>query len=180
MLLSLVFILSCEVYHKVKPVKIITWNVNGWRAALRKGALDWAWGQSPDMLCLQEVKARPDQLTEAHAGSLPMPFAWNPARRPGYSGVTTFFKEQPREIQLGMGNPVFDEEGRVISTLHAGFRLFNVYFPSGQRGKDRARGAGWRLDYFLVSKTLIDRVEDVIIHDEVQGSDHCPVELILS
>lgn len=250
-------------------MKIITWNVNGLRAALRKGALDWAWGQSPDVLCLQEVKARPDQLTKEQAGSLPLSFAWNPAQRPGYSGVTTFFREQPLDIQLGMGHPKFDEEGRVISTLHAGFRLFNVYFPSGQRGLDRvdfklefyshllkhcdrlhkmggnliltgdfntahmpidlknpksnqktsgflpeerewvqkfldhgfvdvyrglypervqytwwanisnarARGVGWRLDYFLVSEALMQRVKDVVIHEAVQGSDHCPVEL---
>jgi exodeoxyribonuclease III len=255
----------------VKIVKIITWNVNGIRAALNKGALDWAWNQDPDLLCLQEVKARPDQLTETQARSLRLPYLWNPAERPGYSGVATFHKQQPLDFQLGMGESKFDVEGRVISTLQAGFRLFNIYFPSGQRGKERVdyklgfyayllkicdrlhkkgeslvltgdfntahqpidlknpktnqktsgflpeerewvqkfldhgfvdiyrklypekvqytwwtnimnareRGVGWRIDYFLVSEALLNRVEDVIIHDAVRGSDHCPVELIL-
>jgi exodeoxyribonuclease-3 len=252
-------------------VKIITWNVNGIRAVLRKGALDWAWTQDPDLLCLQEVKARPEQLTEEQKNSLPLPYLWNPAERPGYSGVTTFHKNQPLDFRLGLGEPKFDVEGRVISTLQAGFRLFNIYFPSGQRGKERVdykldfyahllkvcdrlhkkgesliitgdfntahqpidlknaktnqktsgflpeerewvqkfldhgfvdiyrklypekiqytwwtnilnareRGVGWRIDYFLVSEALVDRVKDVIIHDAVLGSDHCPVELTL-
>lgn len=252
-------------------MKIITWNVNGLRAVLRKNALAWAWNQDPDLFCLQEVKARPEQLTVQQLGSLPLQHIWNPAQQPGYSGVTTLYKEAPLEIQLGMGEPRFDVEGRLISTLHPGFRLFNLYFPSGQRGRERVdfkldfyscflnvcdrlhakgerliltgdfntahqpidlrnpktnqktsgflpeerawlqkyldhgfvdifrrlypervqytwwtnilnarqRGVGWRLDYFLVSEALVPHVQDVIIHDAVLGSDHCPVELIL-
>ena len=252
-------------------MKIISWNINGVRAALKKDALNWAWTQDPDLLCLQEVKARPDQLTEAQAGSLPLPYLWNPAQRPGYSGVATFHKQQPLDFQLGLGESKFDVEGRVVSTLHAGFRLFNIYFPNGQRGQERVdykldfyahllklcdelhskgenliitgdfntahmpidlrnakqnektsgflpeerewvqkfldhgfvdiyrklypervqytwwtyisnareRGVGWRIDYFLVSEALVDCVKDVIIHEAVQGSDHCPVELVL-
>ena len=81
-------------------MKIITWNVNGLRAVLRKQALAWVWNQDPDVLCLQEVKARPEQLTVEQRGSLPMPHVWNPAQQPGYSGVTTFYKEAPLEIRL--------------------------------------------------------------------------------
>lgn len=252
-------------------MKIITWNVNGIRAALGKGALDWAFTQQPDALCLQEVKARPEQLSENQHEALKLAFAWNPAERAGYSGVTTFYNNEPDEIVLGMHKPQFDVEGRVIQTVQAGFRLFNVYFPSGQRGQERVeyklafyahllglcdalhqkgeslvisgdfntahqpidlknpkenkrtsgflpeerewvgkfldhgfvdvfrhlypervqytwwtarvnareRGIGWRLDYFLVSKNLLPRARDVIIHNEVLGSDHCPVELVL-
>jgi len=252
-------------------MKIITWNINGVRAALKKGALDWAWDQEPDLLCLQEVKAHPDQLSKNQLNFLRLPYIWNPAQRPGYSGVATFHKRPPQAFQLGMGEPKFDVEGRVVSTLHAGFRLFNIYFPNGQRSQDRVdfkldfyarlldlcselhakgeniiitgdfntahmpidlknakqnekssgflpeerewvqkfldhgfvdiyrklypervqytwwtyisnarqRGVGWRLDYFLVSEALVDRVKDVIIHEAILGSDHCPVELIL-
>lgn len=252
-------------------MKIVTWNVNGLRAALKKGALDWAWGHLPDVLCLQEVKSRPDQLDEDQLAQLQYPYIWNPAQRPGYSGVVTFYREKPLDFQLGLDEPKFDVEGRVISTLHPGFRLFNIYFPNGQRGQGRldykldfyahllnlcndlhnkgenliitgdfntahkpidlknpksneknsgflpeerewvqkfldhgfvdvyrklypdriqytwwtyisnarARGVGWRLDYFLVSESLTPRIKDVIIHDQVPGSDHCPVELIL-
>ncbi len=76
-------------------MKIVTWNVNGIRAALGKNALDRIWQRSPDVLCLQEVKARPEQLTEEQRESLKMPFAWNPAERPGYSGVATFYIDMP-------------------------------------------------------------------------------------
>jgi len=196
---------------------------------------------------------------------------WNPAQRAGYSGVATFLQAPALETRLGMGAPRFDAEGRLISTLHPGFRLFNVYFPNGQRGKEcldykldfyahllsvcsdlhsrgenlviagdfntahmpidlkhpeaneknsgfmpeerewvqrfldhgfvdiyrhlfperiqytwwtyrlsaRGRGVGWRIDYFLVSKTLLPRIKEAIIHEEVTGSDHCPVELVM-
>ncbi len=252
-------------------MKIITWNVNGIRAALRKNALDWAVARQPDALCLQEVKARQEQLNEEHTLKLPPASAWHVAQRAGYSGATTFYKNQPDEIVMGMGNEKFDVEGRVVQTRWADLRLFNIYFPSGTRGQERVayklefyasllalcdvlhkkgesliltgdfntahqpidlknpkenkktsgflpeerewvqkyldhgfvdifrhvypekvqytwwtqrlnareRGIGWRLDYFLISESLVSRVKDVIIHDEVLGSDHCPVELIL-
>jgi exodeoxyribonuclease-3 len=250
-------------------MKIVTWNVNGIRAALGKNAFDQIWPHSPDVMCLQEVKARPEQLTAAQHEALRMPFTWYPAERPGYSGVATFYRKAPDEITLGLDNSRFDLEGRVIRTRHGDLLLFNVYFPSGQRGQERVdyklefyshllgicdelhkkgenlvitgdfntahtpldlknpkqnqktsgflpeerawvqkfldhgfvdiyrnlypdriqytwwtyrsgarqRGIGWRLDYFLVSKSLIPRVKDVIIHENVTGSDHCPVEM---
>jgi exodeoxyribonuclease-3 len=258
-------------------MKIITWNVNGLRAALGKGMLQWVWQEQPDVLCLQEIKVRPDQLKNGQGNFPDYDVIWNPAERPGYSGVATFLRNPSLELRLGMNAPLFDIEGRVISTLHAeskmqrGFRLFNVYFPSGQRGMERVqyklefyahllavcdslhaigeniiitgdfntahmpidlknpkqnvrtsgflpeerawvqrfldhgfvdvyrhlypdrvqytwwtyrlgareRRVGWRLDYFLVSKPLLPLVKDVIIHEEVLGSDHCPVELLL-
>ena len=252
-------------------MKIITWNVNGLRAAINKGSLNWVWEQQPDVLCLQEIKARPEQLKEEQRHFPGYDVIWNPAEKAGYSGVATFLKSPSLELRLGMDAPLFDIEGRVICTLHPGFRLFNVYFPSGQRGtvrveyklnfyahlltvcdalhangenliitgdfntahmpidlrnakqnvrtsgflpEERAwvqkfldhgfvdafrhlypervqytwwtyrlgareRQIGWRLDYFLVSKGLIPLVKDVIVHENVLGSDHCPVELII-
>ena len=71
-------------------MKIITWNINGLRAALGKGALNWAFEQKPDVLCLQEIKARPDQLTEEQRAFPGYDVIWNPAERAGYSGVATF------------------------------------------------------------------------------------------
>jgi exodeoxyribonuclease-3 len=252
-------------------MKIITWNVNGIRAALGKGALDWAFAQQPDALCLQEIKARPDQLTEEQRTRPGYDVTWNPAERPGYSGVATFTSASPLDVGLGLSSPRFDIEGRVIRTRHPDFTLFNIYFPNGQRGQERvdykldfyarlleicdalhaagenivitgdfntahmpidlknpkenettsgflpeerewvqkfldhgfvdayrklypdkaqytwwtyrfaarARGIGWRLDYFLVSEKLFPRVRDVIVHEDVQGSDHCPVEMVI-
>jgi exodeoxyribonuclease III len=254
-------------------LKITTWNINGLRATLGKGTWDWVNAHGADVLCLQEIKSRPEQLSPAQhqiLSSYPH-IIWNPAERPGYSGVATFTKEQPLEVELGMQAPEFDNEGRIIQTRFPDFRLFNIYFPNGgeenarvpykldfyarlldlcdrlhaagekiiitgdfntahqeidlknpkanekstgflpeervwvtrylehgfvdayrslypdrvqytwwtYRFNARAKNVGWRLDYYLVSESLVPQVEDVIIYDEVMGSDHCPVSLIL-
>lgn len=254
-------------------MKITTWNINGIRAVLDKGALNWAFETRPDVLCLQEIKARPEQLTPAQLEKFnDYKALWNPAQRPGYSGVATFHLQPLLESEMGLGLPEFDIEGRVIRTRHPGFLLYNIYFPNGQRGQERVdykldfyaklleicdrlhaageniiitgdfntahneidlahpkenqktsgflpeervwvdhflahgfvdafralypdkvqytwwtyisfarrRNVGWRLDYFLVSQALMPRIEDVIIHDEVMGSDHCPVSIVVS
>lgn len=252
-------------------MKIISWNVNGLRAALKKDALRSVLDQGPDVLCLQEIKARPEQIPAGGRELAGYQAVWNPAQRPGYSGVATFMREDPLQIETGIGAPRFDVEGRVIRTRHPGFLLYNIYFPNGQRGQERVdykldfyahlleqcdalhkagenliitgdfntahqpidlknpdenqatsgflpeerawvqkflehgfvdvyrylypdrvqytwwtyrfnarqRGIGWRIDYFLVSEALLPHVRDVIIFEEVQGSDHCPVVLIL-
>jgi exodeoxyribonuclease-3 len=252
-------------------VRIVTWNVNGLRALLKKDALSPVLSWTPDLLCLQEIKARPDQVSDEQRNIPGYQVIWNPAERPGYSGVATLAKEELLEVELGMNAPQFDVEGRIIRTRLSDFLLFNIYFPNGQRGKDRVdykldfyahlleicealhasgenviitgdfntahmpidlknpkenektsgflpeerewvgkfldhgfvdvyrklypdreqytwwtyrfnarqRGIGWRIDYFLVSEAFVPRVKDVIIHDDVMGSDHCPVELLI-
>jgi exodeoxyribonuclease-3 len=136
-------------------MKIITWNVNGIRAVLDKGVLGWAWEQMPDVLCLQEVKARQEQLKEIQHSMLKLPCAWNAAQRAGYSGVATFFKEKPLEVRMGFDDPKFDAEGRVIQTLHPEFRLMNVYFPNGQRGRERV---DYKLEFYARLLDLCDRL----------------------
>lgn len=252
-------------------MKITTWNVNGFRAVLKKGFKESVMALSPDILCLQEVKAKTDQVTEEDITIPGYSHIWNSAQRPGYSGVATYYKNDGISSQLGLGAEEFDNEGRVIRLELPEFTLFNIYFPNGQRGHDRveyklrfysllldickdlqssgrnvvitgdfntahneidlanpkenstvsgflpeervwidyylqngfedafrclypekvqyswwtyrvnarARGIGWRLDYFLVSKVLMPIISDVIIHDEVMGSDHCPVSMII-
>jgi exodeoxyribonuclease III len=254
-------------------MKLISWNVNGIRAALNKGILDWITEQSPDAICFQEVKARQDQILEEDLSRIMKYYpyiSWNPAIRPGYSGVATLTSTQPIRTQFGLGIEEFDQEGRVIRLQYPQFELMNIYFPHGQhdhnrvpfkldfyaalldlcdqihsagesiilcgdfntahqeidlrnpkenentsgflpeerlwidrflehgfrdvyralypgriqytwwayRFNSRQRGIGWRLDYFLVSEKLIDKVQDIVIHEEVQGSDHCPVALM--
>ncbi len=250
-------------------MKIITWNVNGLRAALKKGVLEWIVEQSPDVMCLQETRVLPEQLTVEQRKVPGYEIVWNPAEKKGYSGVATWTKENALEMSLGLGEERFDVEGRVIRTRFPDFYLYNIYFPNGQRGHDRveyklefyenlleqcnalhaagesiiitgdfntahneidlknhksnhktsgflpveramidkylangfvdpfralypdkeqyswwsyraaarSRNVGWRIDYFLISENLLPRVEDVIIHDDAMGSDHCPVEL---
>lgn len=250
-------------------MKIITWNVNGLRAALKKGVLEWIVKKSPDVMCLQETRVLPEQLTEEQRDVDGYDIIWNPAEKKGYSGTSTWMKENALDVNLGLGSQRFDVEGRVIRTRHPNFYLYNIYFPNGQRGHERvgfkldfyellleeclalhdagksviitgdfntahreidlkndksnhktsgflpeeramidkymahgfvdpfrhlypekeqyswwsyraaarSRNVGWRLDYFLISENLLPRVQDVIIHDDALGSDHCPVEL---
>lgn len=253
-------------------MKITTWNVNGLRAVFQKNALDWAISEQPDVLCLQEIKVKPEQLDE----STLQPFdayhkIWHPAERPGYSGVATWLAQPTHDQRNGLGIPDYDQEGRVIVTRLDDFLLFNIYFPNGQRDygrltfklnfyadllqivddlhtagekviicgdfntahneidlrnpkenqktsgfmpeerawidtylqhdlvdvyrqlypervqytwwtyrmNARVRNIGWRLDYFLVTSSLVERAQDVIIHEDILGSDHCPVTLVL-
>jgi exodeoxyribonuclease-3 len=253
-------------------MKITTWNVNGIRAVIRKGAFRWAQQHDVDVLCLQEVKASKSQLAVEDQEMMGYTSYWNPAVRPGYSGVAVYTRQEPLEVIYGLGDERFDQEGRVIRVQFPSFYLYNVYFPSGQRGMERVayklqfydsllaqceemhrqgnriiitgdfntahseidlanprsnqktsgflpeerawidryldsgfvdifrhkypdriqytwwtytsfartRNVGWRLDYFLLSQTLAGFAEDVIIHDDVQGSDHCPVTLVVN
>jgi exodeoxyribonuclease-3 len=251
---------------------ITTWNVNGLRAAFKNGANLWWEKHDPDILCLQEVRARPEQLTDPQREALEKHHqVWNPGEKAGYSGVATLSKQEPLASEIGLGILRFDLEGRVIQTILPEFRLFNIYFPNGGRDlsrvgfkldfyqelleicdqrhaegekiiitgdfntshreidlrhpqanqgntgflpeerewidiylehgfKDifrelypereqytwwtyrmnaRERNVGWRLDYFLISDALADAVEDVITHDDILGSDHCPVSLLI-
>jgi len=252
-------------------MKITTWNVNGIRAVLKKDFKQSVEAINPDILCLQETKAREDQLTEEDIFIPGYQRIWNAAQRPGYSGVATYYREglSISNLTLGIGNEDFDVEGRTIGVDIGDFTLFNIYFPNGQRGMDRVefkldfyklllekcteihrrdgnviitgdfntahteidlanpkensktsgflpeerewiskylqngfrdayrelypekveytwwtyrfnarpRNIGWRLDYYLVSTKMMERVKDVVIHGEIQGSDHCPVSL---
>jgi exodeoxyribonuclease-3 len=254
-------------------MRITTWNVNGLRALLRKKAWEWVQSELPDIVCLQETKLQPEQLTGPQLSLLGSDYSitWNSAERRGYSGVATLSREKFSHLDLSLGEEKFDIEGRIIQSRLSDVILFNVYFPSGQSGQERvdyklefyaklletcdelhengemlvvcgdfntahqeidlknhkqnqktsgflpeerawvqkyldrgfvdafrslypekeqytwwsyrsnarSRNVGWRLDYFLVSEKLLPRVKDVVIHDQVQGSDHCPVSLFL-
>lgn len=251
-------------------MKLISWNVNGIRAIARKGMLDWLADESPDVLCFQETKAHPDQLTEELLQPPGYYTYWESAQRKGYSGVATFSKTEPLRVERGFGVEEFDVEGRVIMTEHPGFKLFNVYFPNGKQSQERLdyklrfyaaflehcdvlhaqgdrlvvcgdvntahqeidlarpkqnsnvsgflpeerewvdrylahgfvdafrtfhpdepgqytwwhyisrareRNVGWRIDYHLVSKSLMPAVTGASILSDVMGSDHCPIAL---
>ena len=253
-------------------MKLISWNVNGVRAVVKKGFLDWLDQEQPDILCLQETKAHIDQLAAEILTDHGYHTFWHSGERRGYSGVATFCKEEPLYVQEGLGIERYDAEGRVLLTEHENFLLYNIYFPNGQKDDERLqykldfyddllpiineqvesgnnvvvtgdwntahhpidlarpkqnvntsgfmpierekldmyvengwidtfrlfhpegdryswwtyrfgareRNVGWRIDYFFVNEGFVDNVEDADIHDEVVGSDHCPVSLELS
>jgi exodeoxyribonuclease-3 len=119
--------------------------VNGIRAVLKKGFWDWFEQVSPDVLCLQETKAQPENLTDDILQPDGYHATWNSAERKGYSGVVTFSKEKPKSVALGLGIEKFDAEGRVIRTEHNGFDLLNVYFPNGTSGPERLQ---YKMDFY--------------------------------
>lgn len=252
---------------------LISWNVNGIRASLNKGMADFVSRENPDVLCLQETKAREEQV------DLPLEFSgykryWNSAQKPGYSGTAIFSKTAPLSIEYGIRHDHHNNEGRVITAEFDSFSLVTVYTPNSQdelrrleyrmqwdadflayvkqieseknkpvifcgdlnvshqeidlarprenrrnpgfsdeerqgfsnlleagftdtfrhlypdkreayswwsyRAGARERNVGWRLDYFLTSHSLNDRIAAAEILPHVLGSDHCPVSLRLS
>ena len=249
-------------------MRLVTWNVNGLRACLGKGFLDFFRAADADVLCLQETKLQPDQIQLELPGYA---LYWNSAEKKGYSGTAVFTRVPPLSVACGIGVEEHDHEGRVITAEFDGFYLVCCYTPNAQEGlaridyrmawedafrdyllgldrvkpvvlcgdlnvahqeidlknpktnrgnagfsdqerekmtkllgsgftdtfralypdrtgaytwwsyrfSARKNNAGWRIDYFIVSDRLMGRVEDQIIHSEVTGSDHCPVELVL-
>ncbi|MSQ26849.1 MAG: exodeoxyribonuclease III [Dehalococcoidia bacterium] len=129
----------------MRPMKLISWNVNGVRAVHRKGLLDWLAAESPDVLGLQEIKAQEDQLDPALLQPLDYHAYWNWGERKGYSGVAVLTKQPPISVRMGIGVERFDSEGRVILAEYPTFTLLNVYFPNGQSGADRLL---YKLDFY--------------------------------
>jgi len=123
----------------------MSWNVNGVRAIYKKGFLDWFKKESPDILCLQETKAHPDQLVDdlKNVDEYQSYFSW--AEKKGYSGVVTYTKLKPLSVQQGIGKKEFDSEGRFIVTEFEDFTLFNIYFPNGKASAERLK---YKMDFY--------------------------------
>jgi len=126
-------------------IKIISWNVNGYRAALGKGFRDFLAGSGADIAGLQEVKALPEQLKAEDTAFAGYASEWCSAERKGYSGVAAFFKKAPLAVSRGLGEPRFDSEGRVISLEYKEFILLIVYFPNGGAGPERLK---FKLEFY--------------------------------
>lgn len=116
---------------------IISYNVNGIRAAAKKGFFDWLQTESPDVVCLQETKAQPDQLDDSFQKPEGYHTYWYSAQKKGYSGVALFCKEEPKHVEYGMGIEAYDFEGRVIRADFDGYSVISAYFPSGTSGEER-------------------------------------------
>ena len=129
----------------MREIKILCWNVNGIRAAAGKGFLEWLHRESPDILCLQETKAQPDQLNEAIRDPGDYHAYWNYPEQKGYSGVATLAREKPLRVQTGFGMPQFDSEGRTIVADFGGFTLINIYFPNGKKDGRRLQ---YKMDFY--------------------------------
>ncbi|MGD2062585.1 MAG: exodeoxyribonuclease III [Nitrospirota bacterium] len=130
-------------------MKILSWNVNGIRACAQKGLLQWMADCDADVICLQETKAKPEQLDKALLHPPGYNAYWYSAERPGYSGVVTYSRIAPRQVVYGLRGGWQDDEGRVIRTDFDGLTLFNVYFPNGQRDAERLAYKLAFYDHFL-------------------------------
>lgn len=249
-------------------MKLISWNVNGLRACVTKGFLDFFGEADADIFCLQETKLQPGQLTLELPGYYQY---FNSAEKKGYSGTAIFTRQEPLSVSYGIGMEEHDHEGRVITLEFPEYYVVTVYTPNSQREltrldyrmrweddflsylkkleenkpvifcgdlnvahqeidlknpktnrknagftdeerakmtalldrgfidtfryfypdqtdayswwsyqfQARAKNVGWRIDYFIVSESLKDRLEDAKIYADILGSDHCPVGLLL-
>lgn len=249
-------------------MRFISWNVNGLRACMQKGFLDYLKNAEADFFCLQETKLQAGQIDLTLDGYEQY---WNYAQKKGYSGTAIFTRHHPISVKYGMGIPEMDTEGRLITLEFADFYLVTCYTPNAQRElarldfrmewennfrnylcdldrikpvvvcgdlnvahqeidlknpksnrgsagfsdeeracfsslldagftdtfrflypdatgiyswwsymfKARQNNAGWRIDYFLVSDRLRERITEATIHTDIMGSDHCPVGLKL-
>jgi exodeoxyribonuclease-3 len=250
----------------IVSLKLASWNVNGLRACIGKGFLEFLKTINPDIFCIQETKMHQEQLDLVLPGYAQF---WNSAEKKGYSGTAIFTKHEPKNVKYDIGIPDHSHEGRVITLEYATFFLVNVYTPNSKenlqridyrmqweddlrrylssldkkkavilcgdlnvahreidlknpsanhnsagftdierekftellktgfidtfrelypdkigmytwwsyRSNARARGAGWRIDYFIVSQSLKEKIIDSIIIDSQFGSDHCPIAL---
>ena len=253
-------------------MKLISWNVNGLRAAINKGFEDFFKQIDADIFCIQETKMQEDQIDDNMRRIFKeYNMYWNSAIKKGYSGTAIFSKNKPINVSYGIGISEHDNEGRVITLEFEKFYMVNIYTPNAKRelerldyrmiwedemrkyllnlnktkpviicgdlnvahkeidlknpksnrgnagftdeergkmteliaagftdtfrylypdktdsyswwsymGKAREKNVGWRIDYFIVSQDIKDKIKDAIIYPEVMGSDHCPVGLII-
>ncbi|MBX4200061.1 exodeoxyribonuclease III [Candidatus Parcubacteria bacterium] len=137
-------------------MKILSWNVNGLRALHKKGQFDWLLKESPDIICLQETKSQPDQLSpEVRNPEGYHSYFHFPTVKKGYSGVSIYSKKEPEKVINDLGIEEMDQEGRLILAEFEDFTLINTYFPNGG-------GAPERLEYKLeFYKHFLDFVENL-------------------
>ena len=161
----------------MKKIRILSWNVNGIRAAYKKGFLDWFKNEKPDILCLQETKAHPEQLTEDLLNVDGYASYFSSAERKGYSGTATYTKINPEKVQNGIGVKEFDNEGRFLVTDFSDFILFNIYFPNGKAKKERL---DYKMDFYNAFlkhlKKLLKQGKKIIICGDVNTA-HKEIDL---
>lgn len=157
---------------------LLSWNVNGLRAVYKKGFIDWFLKANPDMLCLQETKAHPEQLSEEllNINDYKSYFSSSVIKK-GYSGVAIYTKEIPVKIEHGFGIPKFDNEGRIIVAKYSDFTLINIYYPNGKASEERLNFKMEFYDAFLdFADNLKNKGEKLIICGDVNTA-HKEIDL---
>jgi exodeoxyribonuclease-3 len=151
---------SCQGAYKVGcpmvETKILCWNVNGIRAAVGRGFLEWLNREVPDILCLQETKAHPEQLDKSLREPSGYHVYWNQPERKGYGGVAIFTKAEPGAVHYSFASGGLDLEGRVIIAEYPGFVLLNVYFPNGKMSEERLK---YKMDFYEAFLRFVDSLK---------------------
>lgn len=158
-------------------MKLLSWNVNGLRAVLKKGFPQWLEQARPDILCLQETKAREDQVAKEMEAIRGYRIHLASAQRPGYSGVALFTQDEPLSVKQTFGVSKFDNEGRVIQADYGKFILFNIYFPNGKASPERLK---YKMDFyeaFLAEmKKMLKKGKKIVICGDVNTA-HKEIDL---
>ena len=126
-------------------LRLLSWNVNGIRAVQKKGFVEWVLEANPDVLCIQETKAQPDQLDHELKNIEGYTSHFVSAERKGYSGVAIYTKIEPLKVTEGLGIKEFDAEGRTIIAEYENFVLYNIYYPNGKKNKERLQ---YKMDFY--------------------------------
>ena len=130
-------------------MKILSYNVNGIRAAMKKGLIDFIQSENPDILGFQELKANQEDIDVKAFQDIGYHSYWLSAEKKGYSGVGIITRDKPIEVIEGMGHEFFDKEGRTLIAIYKDFTLVNTYFPSGTSGDERQRLKYEFLDFYF-------------------------------
>lgn len=160
-------------------MRIISYNVNGIRAAMNKGLVDWLKSNPADIICIQETKAHKDNVDVKQIEDLGFETYWYSAQKKGYSGVAVFTKIKPTKVEYGNGHGPSDDEGRVIQLDFGDIRLINAYFPSGTSGDERQSFKyKWLDEFFDYLKKLRKTKKKIILcgdyniaHNEIDIHD---------
>lgn len=145
-------------------LRIISYNVNGIRAAIKKGFVEWLKTNPADIICIQETKAVKDNVAHEEITSLGYLDYWFSAQKLGYSGVAVFTKIKPDKVQYGTGHQVSDDEGRVIQLDFGDIRLINAYFPSGTSGEERQGFKyEWLDEFYLYLNKIKKKTPQIIL-----------------
>jgi len=138
-------------------MKILSWNVNGIRACVKKGFLKWLYKAKPDILCLQEIKISEAELTKELTRPKGYYTYWNFGHKKGYAGVAVFTKEKPIKVERGIGVRKFDQEGRFLILQYKKFWLVNTYFPHSQRDLSRLK---FKLEFNDVYLLFVEKLKE--------------------
>lgn len=156
--------------------KIISWNVNGIRAVEKKNFLPWLHSANPDVLCIQETKAKPEQLSEELLAPQSYKAYWSSAVRAGYSGTAIYTKKEPDEVRF-MGVPEFDDEGRTLAAFFGKTAVISAYFPNSQ---DAGARLPYKLDYcaamFEMCNKLVSDGYNIVLCGDYNIA-HKPIDL---